>query len=114
MRQLIAKVALRNEYAVYECSDHYEVEATQAHGTRYIDEVPNEAVELLKAELKGRSVTVEEAADALELAAEHLSLPYAYGHKLKFYAQTVLVVLVALTVASHEKAGRRFLYTIRE
>jgi hypothetical protein len=105
MRRAIGSVMLRNEYTVYECLDCYEVESANRHGQRFTQEVQFQVVEFMRVRLAGLNVTSDEAAAALELAAKELSLPYAYGHKLKFYAQAVLIVLVALARASHKKVG---------
>lgn len=59
---------------------------------------------------RGQTVTVDDAMH--ELRRLPVQLPYQYGYKLRFFAQNVLVILVALGNASHNKVGHRFEYDI--
>lgn len=61
----------------------------------------------------GRRVTAEQASEVLELVAERLKLPYTYGGKLRYSAQHVLLVLVALGYARVNKEGRSYVYSVR-
>lgn len=69
-------------------------------------------MEYLYNELKGRKVTPKDASTVLAPVAKNLNLPFTYGHQLDFYAQEVLVVLVALGQASLSKEGRAYFYII--
>jgi hypothetical protein len=101
MRRAIGNVLLRNEYTVYECIDCYEVESADRHGQRFTQEVPLEVVEFTRVRLAGLNVTTDEAAAALELAAEQLALPYTYGYKLRCSVPTSLTqFLTCLTQGS--------------
>jgi hypothetical protein len=48
-----------------------------------------------------------------EPKAAEFNLPYHYGHQLGYYAQDVLLILVALDKATMTKEGRRYIYTVR-
>ena len=71
-------------------------------------EVEGAVIRHLAKELEGQTVTVEEAEEVLRNSG--LELPYQFGYKLHYYAQNVLVVLIASGQASHTKVGRRFEY----
>jgi hypothetical protein len=112
MRTPVGEVQLRNLYGVYRCHDAFEVESTDRSGRRYIERFPLPVAAHLRTALAGRIVAVEEAAELLELAAVKLEIPYTYGHKLRFYTQSVLIILVACGQATCKKDGRRYLYTV--
>lgn len=88
------------------------MESTDGKGAIHGNRIPAPAVEYLQAALEGRLVGVEEAASALELVAKQLNLSYTYGYKLNFYAQQVLLVLVALGKANVSKEGRGYQYRV--
>ena len=112
--KFIGQVELRNSRLVYYLEDYYRVEQvnTRKEQKRYSDDIPDQAVEYLYNQLKGRKVTPEDASTVLKPVAKNLNLPYTYGHKLDYYAQEALVVLVALGKASLTKEGRAYFYTI--
>lgn len=51
-------------------------------------------------------------ADALASMASRMQLPHTRGWQLRYYAQRVLLVLVARGEASLRPVGRRFMYLI--
>jgi hypothetical protein len=108
----LGAVTLRNERHIYEEGNAYYVEETDKHGRVYKEAIPGQAVAFLRETLGGTTATVEDALEALEPVAGTLGLPYTYGHKLKFYAQNVLLVLVAKGEADVEQQGRAYHYTI--
>lgn len=111
--EFIGKVELRNHHLVYYQEDSYRVEKVnprKEQETHYYD-IPDKVVEYLSNELKGCKVRKEQASKVLK-AANQLNLPFTYGHKLDFYAQEALVVLVALGQAILTKEGRAYFYTI--
>jgi hypothetical protein len=112
--KFIGQVELRNHRRVYYQNDSYRVE--QINPTReqvtYSYDIPDKAVDYLYNQLNGCIVTPEEASTVLKPVAKNLNLPFTCGHKLDYYAQEVLVVLVALGKASLSKEGRRYFYTI--
>ena len=112
--KFIGQVELRNSRLVYYLEDYYRVEQVnpRKEQKRYSDDIPDQAVEYLYNQLKGRKVTPEDASTVLQPVAKNLNLPYTYGHKLDYYAQEALVVLVALGKASLTKEGRAYFYTI--
>jgi hypothetical protein len=110
----VGKVQLRNLHVVYRCHDAFEVESVDRNGRRYIERFPFAVAAHVRTTLAGRTVTVEDAANTLELEAIRLDIPYAYGHKLRFYAQSVLIILVACSHASCQKDGRRYRYTVHD
>jgi hypothetical protein len=110
----IGQVELRNSHRVYYQEDSYRVEQINPNREQvtYSYDIPDKAVEYLYNQLKGRKVTPEDASTVLKPVAKNLNLPYTYGHKLDYYAQEALVVLVALGKASLTKEGRAYFYTI--
>lgn len=111
MRELLGSVTLRNQRNVYLDGRSYLVEQI-GRGQLYTVQVARAVVDHLQSVLAGRVVTVEDAAAELEPIAERFRLPYTYGHKLQFYVQDALVVMVARGTADFEQVGRRFLYTV--
>lgn len=114
MIKFIGQVELRNCHVVYYLEDYYRVEQVNPRKEQktYSDDIPDQAVEYLYNQLKGRKVTPEDASTVLKPVAKNLNLPYTHGHKLDYYAQEALVVLVALGKASLTKEGRAYFYTI--
>lgn len=111
-REMLGRVELRNERTVYKEGSRYLVEQIDGRGQLHTDIVTQDAVDYLYSALSGLEVTSEAAAESLELVASQLKLPYSYGRKLQFYAQSVLMVLIILGDASVEKVGRQYHYTI--
>ncbi|PSB13228.1 hypothetical protein C7B69_20585 [filamentous cyanobacterium Phorm 46] len=111
MIEFIGQVELRNSRRVYYQEDAYRVEQISSKET-YCCDIPDKAVEYLYNELKGRQVRPKDASTVLAPVAKNFNLPYNYGHKLDYYAQEVLVVLVALGKASLSKEGLCYFYTI--
>ena len=107
---LIGIVRLRNEYHVDRKADTFRVWSGNKRGAGFGQTVEGKLVRYLANALQGQTVTVPEAESALVKSG--LPLPYKYGHKLNFFAQTVLVVLVATRTASHRRVGRGFEYDI--
>ncbi len=112
MSELIGEVQLRNPRRVYREGANYRVEQIGTREQIYSKQVKDEVVEYLCKKLVGCQVTSEEAADVLKPVCNRFNLPYTYGEQLKYYAQEVLVVLVALGKAGVKKERRRYWYTI--
>lgn len=114
MIKFIGQVELRNSRRVYYLEDFYRVEQVNPNREQvtYSYDIPDKAVEYLYNQLKGRKVTKKDASTVLKPVAKSLNLPYSYDHQLDYYAQEVLVVLVALGKASLSKEGRGYFYSI--
>ena len=112
--KFIGEVELRNHRRVYYLQDFYRVEQVNPNREQvtYSYDIPDKAVEYLYNQLKGRKVRTKDASTVLEPVANELNLPYSDSHKLDYYAQEALVVLVALGKASLSKEGRGYFYTI--
>jgi hypothetical protein len=112
--KFIGQVELRNSRRVYYQEDSYRVEQINPNREQvtYSYDIPDKAVEYLYNKLKGCKVTPKDAATVLQPVAKNLNLPYNSGHKIDYYAQEGLVVLVALGKASLTKEGRAYFYTI--
>lgn len=109
----IATIQLRNEHRVYKRADgNYFVESEDRHGAHHGQDVSSDVVDWLALNLAGAITNSERAADLLEWSAD-LDLPYTYGHKLRYFAQDVLLVLVATGRATMAQEGRGFTYRIR-
>jgi len=106
----IAVVTLRNKYRVDREAETFRVWSANQRGADFGQTVEGKVVRYLANALQGQTVTVPEAERALVKSG--FSLPYRYGHKLHFFAQTVLIVLVATRRASHRPVGRGFEYDI--
>ncbi|MEG4319879.1 MULTISPECIES: hypothetical protein [unclassified Microcoleus] len=114
MIKFIGQVELRNSRRVYYLEDFYRVEQVNPNREQvtYSYDIPDKAVEYLYNQLKGRKVRTKDASTVLKPVANELNLPYSDSHQLDYYAQEVLVVLVALGKASLSKEGRGYFYTI--
>jgi hypothetical protein len=112
--KFIGQVELRNSRRVYYQEDSYRVEQINPNREQvtYSYDIPDKAVEYLYNKLKACKVTPKDAATVLQPVAKNLNLPYNSDHKLDYYAQEALVVLVALGKASLTKEGRAYFYTI--
>lgn len=109
--EFIGKVELRNSRRVYYQDNSYRVEQINPKKT-YSCDISDKAVEYLYNKLKGRKVTPKDASTVLAPVAKNLNFPYTDDWQLDFYAQEVLVVLVALGQAILAKEGRAYFYTI--
>ena len=113
MAQFLATIELRNRRDIYKEGDEFLILQTDKKGREYKRSIPSFVVDYLSAQLKGKRVIREDAQEILEPKAAEFNLPYHYGHQLGFYAQDVLLVLVALDKATFTKEGRRYMYTVR-
>jgi len=107
---LVGVVKLRNEYHVHRKADTFRVWSATARGADYGQTVSGEIVRHLAKALQGQTVTVPKAES--ELLKSGIRLPYNYGYKLHFFAQSALIALVATRNASHRRVGRGFEYDI--
>lgn len=111
--RVLLATTLRDDYEVLLRTDgNYSVVGIDRHGTRHEDRISAETADWLRDRLRGREVGKDEAAETLRPAAQRLNLPFTYGAKLAYYAQKVLLVLVARKEAGIGKVGRRYVYTI--
>jgi hypothetical protein len=93
--ELILTIRLRNTHRVYrDGRGGYLVEQEDAHGVQHTQHVSRDAPDWLGSHLAG-SVTRQEAAELLETVAQELQLPFSYGYKRGYYAQDILLTLVA-------------------
>jgi hypothetical protein len=106
----IGIVTLRNKYHVNREADTFRVWSATKRGADFGQTVEGKVVRYLADALQGQTVTVPEAETALRKSG--IKLPYSYGYKLHFFAQTALIALVATRNASHRRVGRRFEYDI--
>jgi hypothetical protein len=113
MAEFLKAIQLRNPRAIYRDEEGFVVEQDDPRGRKYSSTIPIFIVDYVYAHLKGKRVIVEDAEELLAPKAAEFSLPYRGGYKLQFYAQDVLLVLVALDKAKLIKDGRRYLYDIR-
>jgi hypothetical protein len=113
MFKLIGKVVLRNPYRVLMNSDgEFRVTHKNARGAEHSQDVASKVVQYVQKKFRGKTVSVADAQELLEAAPAQLGIPYDFGYQLYFYAQRVLIVLVAKRQATYGKCGRRFDYTI--
>jgi hypothetical protein len=113
MTKLLGKVTLKNTYrVVLDSNGDYRVTYKTPRGALYSQDVDAKIVEYVHKQFGGTTVTVPDVEVSLKHALKTLPVPYAYGHKLQFYSQSVLLVLVAAGRASHVRSGPRFEYTI--
>lgn len=106
----IGTVTLRKQRFVERNADVYRVRSITSRHAEFGQSIDGKIVRHLALALSGETVTVEGAEK--ELRRSGLSMPYQYGHKLHFFAQDVLIVLVASGQASHRAVGQRFEYDI--
>jgi len=112
-RELVNRVNLRNAYSVYQDGGVYSVVGENRRGQSYESKISHDAVTFLKSRLRGQRTNAEQAARILAPKAETFKLPYTYGDRLRYSAQHVLVVLVALGQATVAKEGRSYVYSIK-
>lgn len=111
-RKLIGQVELRNSYQVYRDAGGYLVVGENRRGQSYESKITRDVVAYLKERLWGQRTNAEQAAKILAPRAEGFKLPYTYGDKLRYSAQHVLLVLVALGEAKVVKEGRTYVYSV--
>ena len=107
---VIGTVRLRKERKVERSADTYRVTSITPQKAEFGQSIDGKIVRHLAKALAGQTVTVEDAEK--ELRNSGLRLPYQYGYKLHFFAQDILIVLIASGQASQSKVGRRFEYHI--
>ena len=112
MRVCLGTITLRNDYSIYQEGTDFYVEGVNRRGSSFGERILASAVDHLRQELRGLEVEVEDAAESLERAAAELRLPWSYGRKLHFYAQSALLVLVVAGEADIRKFGRRYFYSL--
>ena len=106
----VGNVRLRNTYRVESSPGEFRVSSLNSRGAEYGQLISTQIVDHLRNAARGQTISVDEA--MRELVRSMLALPYRTGYKLRFFAQAVLVALVALGVATHTKVGHRFEYDI--
>lgn len=109
---LLDRIHLRNPYEVYQRGDSYRVVGHSPSGQDHRHRVTGESVRYLGDKLRRRSVTAAQVAEVLRPAAARFGLVYTYGDKVRYSAQAVLLVLVALGRARVDKDGRSYVYRI--
>ena len=113
MSEFLKTIELRNRRDIYRDGSEFLIVQKDRRGREYSQSIPPFVVDYLFPQLKGKRVIREDAQEILEPKAAEFNLPYHYGHQLGYYAQDVLLVLVALGKATMTKEGRRYLYSIR-
>ena len=115
-RLLVGEIRLRNLYSVYVSGPRYVVVQKDRHGDLHEQNIPKKVVDKVAGLLDGEQVSVAEAFEILEPMVDEgiIQLPFRYGHKLHFYIQNILLVLVATGRAERRKGGRAFLYYISD
>lgn len=111
MKKFIGEIQLRNSRRIYSEGEIFIVEQTDKNGRITTEKIDVKIVNSLRRVLKGKTVSVKEAFETLS-TIKGMILPYNHGYKLSYYAQDILIVLVALERASVEKVGRAYYYTI--
>ena len=106
----VGTLTLRRQYIVERNADVYRVSSATPRQAEFGQLIEGSVVRYLAKALSGQAVWVEDADKALRKSG--LKLPYQYGHKLHFFAQSALVVLVASGQASHRSVGARIEYDI--
>ena len=113
MAEFIKTIEMRNRRDIYKEGDEFLILQTDKKGREYKSSIPSFVVDYLFAQLKGKRIIREDAQEILETKAAEFNLPYHYGHQLGYYAQDVLLVLVALDKATITREGRRYIYTVQ-
>ena len=113
MSKFLKTIELRNSRDIYRDGTEFLIVQKDKKGREYSRSVPSFVVDYLLMQLKGKRVIREDAQEILEPKAGEFNLPYHYGHQLGYYAQDVLLILVALDKATKTKEGRRYIYTVR-
>ena len=113
MAEFLKTLELRNRRKIYRDGSNFLIKHEDSKGQMHSRSIPSFVVDYLFIQLKGKRVIRDDAQEILEPKAAEFNLPYHYGHQLGYYAQDVLLMLVALDKATMTKEGRRYLYTIR-
>ncbi len=114
MAELLRTVKLRNRYWVYQEAHGYRVDQVDRDGQTNSVSIPQSVVDYLYHALEGSRVDAGQAERVLANVPEGdpLSLQSVGGCPLEFYAQDVLLVLVALKKATCMNVNHQFIYTI--
>lgn len=113
-RSLIGEIRLKNLRLIYESPSEYVVVQIDRHGNRHEQDIPKVVAETVANILEGEQISVDEATGILEPMIDDgiFQTPFTYGHKLHYYVQDDLLVLVAIGRAERRKGGRAFVYRI--
>jgi hypothetical protein len=111
MAELLRTVRLRNQYLIYQDAHNYRVDQVNRGGQTSSVIIPQRVVDYLYQALAGSRVDTQQAELALQSIPE-VDLPQPGNYRLKFYAQDVLLVLVALKKATCMDVNHKFIYTV--
>lgn len=114
LKEFVGKVRLRNWHYVYRDTECFVVKQTKPDGTKRPEEtcIPSDAIDHLYELCRGKKISPQTAKNYVSDFAQEYDLPYTYGHKLGFYAQEMLVVLVATGRAHEIQKGKEFEYQV--
>ncbi len=112
MSEYLREFTLRTKHLVYKDGDNYRVVSVDKHGTEHGQIISSRAINRLRLQYKGKTVTKKQAASFLGPIANKLGLPFTYGYKLGYYAQAMLLVLAATDRAKFEKVGKEYKYYV--
>jgi len=114
MSQFIGKVVLRNTREIFQENSKFKVKYKKKSGETYSTLIEKRLIDYVFKKFSGREFIVEDVENLLSKRdiQERFNIPFKFGYKLHFYAQEVLVILIALNKATLEKHGRRFYYQI--
>lgn len=110
--ELIDEITLHNKHSVYRDGNNFRVVTQKKEGVEYTKILPSENVKRLLQLCQGKTITKDQATILFNSNCDNLDLPYSYGHKLKYYVQDMLLVLVAMGKATVNKKGRAYLYHV--
>jgi len=113
---LLGTVTLRNKREVYDCAEGSDWYVIVEHSSArpYPHRVLRKNVSAMHEALKGRTVTVNDVLDDFERGRiPGLRLNSYREWKRGFEVQNVLIVLCVLGLASLDKKGRAFIYTVK-
>ncbi|OHB79962.1 MAG: hypothetical protein A2Z25_08340 [Planctomycetes bacterium RBG_16_55_9] len=110
--ELIKEITLRNKHYIYRDGDNFRAVSVKKQGVEYVNIIPSENIQILNQLCQDKTVTKDKATIFFGANCDNLDLPYTYGHKLKYYVQDMLLILVAIGKATINKKGRGYLYHV--
>ena len=112
MAEYIGKVTLRNTRDVFKDHKIYIVKCKSKREEIKSISIRKELVDYVFSKFSGKELIVEDIEYFLERedVFKKFKIPFEYGFKLHFYAQDILIILVALNKATLKKRGNRYFY----
>jgi hypothetical protein len=110
----LGSITLRNKRKIYKTSAGFKVVTIDRHSEEYHRVFKKSDISFLREILKNKSVTVKEAVELVSdyIESGEIDIKYEYGHKLQYYIQDMILILVVIYKYNYRKNGNEYTYSI--